>query len=128
MDSVLAQGRFYDLIGALKYGKAKKQRGEDQLAFIRRNYGKVTANNEFAKQSFFCSAFVVACYSVAGVIGPSAQVAYVPDMFSPGSLHQDPTFGWLLGYLLPEGGSVPEDDPGQTQVTLWRDLMGCRWW
>ena len=128
VDSVLAQGRFYDLIGALNFGRATKQHGEDQLDFIRSNYGKVTSNDEFAQQSFFCSAFVVACYSVAGGIGPSAQVAYVPQMFSPGRLHQDPTFGWLLGYLVPEGGSVPDDDPVQMQGTLWRDLMDCRWW
>jgi len=128
VDSVLAQGRFYDLIGAANFGKASQQHADDQLDFIRRNYGKVTSNEEFAKQSFFCSAFVVACYSVAGVIGPSAQAAYVPHMFSPGSLHQDPTFGWFLGYLVPEGGSVPDGDPVQTQGTLWRDLMDCRWW
>ena len=128
VDSVLAEGRFYDLIGAVNFGKATKQHGEDQLDFIRRNYGKVTLSNEFAKQRFFCSAFVVACYSVVEVIGPSAQAAYVPDMFSPGSLHQDPTFGWFLGYIVPEGGFVPNDDPVQTQVTLWRDLKDCSWW
>jgi hypothetical protein len=128
VESVLANGRFYDLIGAVNFGKATKQHGEDQLDFIRLNYGKVTSSDDLAKQSFFCSAFVVACYSVAGVIGPSAQVAYVPDMFSPGSLHQDPTFGWFLGYLVPEGGFVPDDDPIQTQGALWRDLQDCRWW
>ncbi|WP_299854669.1 hypothetical protein [uncultured Roseobacter sp.] len=128
VESVLATRRFYDVIGAVNFGKTAKQHREDQLDFIRLNYGKVTSSDEFAKQNFFCSAFVVACYSVAGVIGPSAQVAYVPDMFSPGSLHQDPTFGWVLGYLLPEGGSVPDDDPVQTQSTLWRDQQDCRWW
>lgn len=128
VDSVLAMGRFYDFIGAVNFGKATKQYGEDQLDFIRLNYGKVTSSDDFAKKKFFCSAFVVACYSVAGVIGPSAQAAYVPEMFSPGSLHQDPTFGWLLGYLVPEGGFVPDDDPVQTQGTLWRDLQHCRWW
>ena len=128
VDSVLKKSGFYDAIGAVNFGKAAKQHQEDQLDFIRHNYGKVTSSDELAKQSFFCSAFVVACYSVAGVIGPSAQVAYVPDMFSPGNLHQDPTFGWVLGYLLPEGGSVPDDDPVQTQGTLWRDQQDCRWW
>ena len=128
VESVLAKGRFYDLIGAANFGKATKQHGEDQLDFIRRNYGKVSSSGEFAKQSFFCSAFVVACYSVAGVIGPTAQVAYLPEMFSPGSLHQDPTFGWFLGYIVPDGGFVPDDDPVQAQATLWRDLDSCRWW
>ncbi len=91
VDSVIAEGRSYNLIGVVNFGKTTKQDGE--LDFIRRNYGKVTSSDEFAKQSFFCSAFIVACYSVVGVIGPSAQVAYVPNMFSPGSFHRDPTFG-----------------------------------
>ena len=128
VDSVLEANRFYDLIGVVTFNKAAKQYQENRLDFIRRNYGEVTSNAEFAKQKFFCSAFVVACYSVAGVIEPSAQVAYVPDMFSPGNLYQDPTFGWVLGYLLPEGGSIPDDDPVQTQGTLWRDLQDLRWW
>jgi hypothetical protein len=128
VDSVLENNRFYDLIGVVTFNKAAKQYQENQLDFIRCNYGEVTTNTELAKQRFFCSAFVVACYSVAGVIGPSAQVAYVPDMISPGNLYQDPTFGWVLGYLLPEGESIPDDDPVQTQGTLWRDLQDLRWW
>ena len=127
VDSVLAEKKSYDF-GVVNFEKATKQHQKDQLDFIRRNYDQVTSSDEFAKQRFFCSAFVVACYSVAGVIGVSAQVAYVPRMFSPGSLYQDPTFGWVLGYLLPEGGSVPDDDPIQTQGTLWRDQQNCRWW
>jgi hypothetical protein len=105
-----------------------KDHFDNQLDFIRKNYGKVTSHDEFAEQSFFCSAFVVACYTVVGIIGDSAQVAYQPDNFSPGQLHQDPTFGWLLGFLVPEGGSVPEDDPVLTQATCWRDLMSEWWW
>lgn len=128
VDAVLKHGRFYDLIAVTGFEKASKQYFDDQLEFVRNNYGKVTSDEEFARQSFFCSAFVVACYSVVGVIGPTAQIAYLPNAFSPGSLYQDPTFGWLLGYLVPEGGSVPEDDPVVTQATLWRDLPDCRWW
>ncbi|MBM1689277.1 hypothetical protein [Sulfitobacter geojensis] len=128
VNSTIANGNFYDLIGAVKFGKAKKQHDNNQLEFIRDNYGKFTSSDEYAVQSFFCSAFIVACYSVVEIIGPSAQVAYVPNMFSPGNLHQDPTFGWVLGYIVPEDGYVPDDDPIQSQGTLWRDLQGCRWW
>jgi hypothetical protein len=128
VDAVLKHGRFYDLIAVTGFEKASKQYFEDQLEIVRGNYGKITSDEEFARRSFFCSAFVVACYSVVGVIGPTAQVAYLPNAFSPGSLHQDPTFGWLLGYLVPEGGSVPVNDPVLVQATLWRDLPECRWW
>lgn len=128
VDAVLKHGRFYDLIAVIGFEKTSKQYFDDQLELIRNNYGKVTSDEEFARQSFFCSAFVVACYSVVGVIDPTAQIAYLPDAFSPGSLYQDPTFGWLLGYLIPEGGAVPEDDPVLIRATLWRDLLDCRWW
>ena len=35
---------------------------------------------------------------------------------------------WFLGYLVPEGEFIPDDDPVQTQATLWRDLEDYRWW
>ena len=123
VDAVLETGNFYNLIAVLNFKEASTEYFDNQLEIVRNNYDKMTSTEEFARQSFFCSAFVVACYSVAGVIGPTAQIAYLPDAFSPGSLYQDPTFGWLLGYLVPEGGSVPSDDPALTQATLWRDLL-----
>jgi hypothetical protein len=128
VDAVLEQNRFYDLIAVANYNKESKEYFDNHLDIVRRNYGKVNSTEEFARQSFFCSAFVVACYSVVGVIDPTAQVAYLPSAFSPGGLYQDPTFGWLLGYLVPEGGSVPNDDPVLTQATLWNNIPGCRWW
>ncbi len=128
VDAVLAHKKLYDFIDVLKFKSQSAAYFTNQLEFIRENYGKVTLHDEFAEQSFFCSAFVVACYAVVGIIGDTAQVAYQPDNFSPGHLHQDPTFGWLLGFLVPEAGSIPEDDPVLTQATCWRDLMNERWW
>lgn len=125
--NVWLQNRFYNLIAALDFKRSSEDYFDNQLEFIRTNYGKVTTDEEFAQQSFFCSAFVVACYTVVGIIGESAQVAYPPQFFSPAGLYQDPTFGWLLGYLIPEGGSVPADDP-LLSATLWRDLQDVRWW
>jgi hypothetical protein len=128
VDNVLAKGKSYGWKDALKFKNQSKSYFDNQLDFIRENWGKVTSPDEYAEQSFFCSAFVVACYAVVGAIGPSAQVAYQLDNFSPGHLYNDPTFGWLLGYLVPENGSVPKDDPVLAQATLWRDLQDCRWW
>ncbi|MBX9989351.1 hypothetical protein [Phreatobacter oligotrophus] len=128
VDDVLANKRLYNFNKVLCFKSRSDVYFNSQLDFIRENYGKVTARDKLAKQAFFCSAFVVACYTVVGIIGESAQVAYQPNNFSPGHLHQDPTFGWLLGFLVPEGGSVPADDPVLTQATYWRDVMGARWW
>jgi hypothetical protein len=127
LDQVLGNGKFYDLIAVHKFEEKSKAHFDDHLNFIRANYGKVTTQKGFAKRRFFCSAFAVACYAVVGIIGKSAQVAYSPEFFSPAGLYRDPTFGWLLGYLLPEGGSIPEEDP-LLSATLWRDLQDVRWW
>lgn len=124
---MIKQGNFYNLTAVLDIEQSSREYFDNQLEFIRRNYGTVTTQEEFAKQSFFCSAFVVACYAVVGVIGESAQTAYPPEFFSPAGLYTDPTFGWLLGYLVPEGGSVPASDPVQWQ-TRWRDIPDARWW
>jgi hypothetical protein len=123
VNDVLAHGKLYNFNDVLKFKNQSAAYFENQLDFIRENYGKVTTHDEFAEQAFFCSAFVVACYTVVGIIRESAQVGYQPIYFSPRHLHQDPTFGWLLGFLVPEGGSVPEDDPVLTQATCWRDVV-----
>jgi hypothetical protein len=122
VDAVLKHKKLYNFTDVLKFKSQSAAYFDNQLDFIFENYGKVTSRDEFAEQSFFCSAFVVACYTVVGIIGDTAQVAYQPENFSPGHLHQDPTFGWLLGFLVPEDGSVLEDDPVLTQATCWRDL------
>jgi hypothetical protein len=48
---------------------------------------------------------------LCGIIDESAHVAFPPDMFSPGGLHQEPTFGWFVGYITDELQRVPSDDP-----------------
>jgi hypothetical protein len=121
--AVLGQRKFYNFIAVASFQKRSAEYFANQLEFVRQNYGKVTSHEKFAEQSFFCSAFVVACYAVVGIIDATAQVAYQPNNFSPGHLGGDPTFGWLLGYLVPEGGAITPDDPLLTQATLWRDQV-----
>ena len=128
VDDVVGKRKFYNAIAAAKVPSRSKAYVENSLEFIRENYGKTTSRDEYSELSFFCSAFVVACLAVVGIIGPSAQVAYEPDNFAPGHLNQDPTFGWLLGFLLPANSSVPEDDPILTGSTHWGDIDEARWW
>jgi hypothetical protein len=125
--AVIKGKKFYNLVAAHNFERDGKNYFDNQLEFIRTNYGKVSPREKFAAMSFFCSGFVVACYSVVGIIGPTAQVAYPPEFFSPAGLYRDPTFGWLLGYLIPEGGSIPGNDP-LLEMTLWRDCLAARWW
>lgn len=128
VSDVVQNRRLYDFISVKNFKKESAEYFANQLDFIRENYGKATSHEEFAEQSFFCSAFVVACYAVVGIIDANAQAAYQPNYFSPGHLGEHPTFGWLLGYLVPEGGSVPSDEELLTQATLWRGCLDARWW
>jgi uncharacterized protein YycO len=124
---LVAQNASYDFKGVLMFRGNSKEFHERLLEQIAANYGKTRTTEEFLKQSYFCSALVVACYIIAGVIGNSAQVAYPPNVISPGDLHRDPTFGWVLGYILPKGATVPANDPLMFS-TLWKDNEAARWW
>lgn len=55
------------------------------------------------------------------------QVAYPPNVISPGDLHRDPTFGWVLGYIIPNGANIPADGPLMFE-TLWKNNQEVRWW
>jgi hypothetical protein len=72
------------------------------------------------QRPYFCSALAVACYTVTGVIGDIAQLLYKPEAFSPADLHEDPTFGWFLGYITADRNDILRDDPLLT-TTNWRD-------
>lgn len=126
---VLARGRFYALGRVLGFERGSADFFERQMEIIAKDYGKVATAEEYAQRSFFCSAFVVSCYAAVGIIGDTAQVAYEPDAHSPGHLADENTFGWLLGFLIPEGGSVAADDPVlQGGKMRWRDAQELRWW
>lgn len=128
VEEVVRKRKFYDLIAARKFPSEGKHYFDNQISFIRDNYGKIMPDEKFSKKNFFCSALVVACYSVVGIIGETAQVAYPPELFSPAGLYRDPTFGWLLGHMIPEGGSVPIDDPILVEATQWSQNQNVRWW
>jgi hypothetical protein len=128
IEAVILRGRLYNVSGIATFESKSTEYFDSQLEFIRENYCKINPDEEFSEQCFFCSAFVVACYSVVGVIDETARAAYPPEFFAPGHLHKDSTFGWLLGYLVPEGGSIPEDDPLLLEAMPWQDGLDARWW
>lgn len=60
---------------------------------------------------YTCSEFVVAAFIIIGFIDRSAAIVYSPNVFSPGDLGEDPTFGTFAGYLpLKEGYEIPTSD------------------
>jgi hypothetical protein len=127
VEALVAQDAKYDFRGALSFQGAHKTFYEDILNEISKNYGKSKPATALSKRCYFCSALVVASYIAAEIIDGTAQVAYPPDVISPGDLHRDPAFGWFLGYLIEEGATIPDNDPLQF-LTLWRDNQEVRWW
>ena len=117
----------YDWRGALSFEKRREKFLTEQITFLEQNYGKITSEDEFARSSYICSAFVVACYAVVGIIGESAQALYRPIVYSPGDLHRDNTFGWFLGYLTSDAENIKSADP-LLHLTLWRDQQDSVWW
>jgi hypothetical protein len=101
---------------------------DNQLQIIARNYGQSVTAEQLALRSYFCSGFIVACYEAVGIIDSSAQVAYPPEALSPAHLYEDPTFGWLLGYLIPHGILPADDDPLLMATTRWSDIDEVAWW
>jgi hypothetical protein len=127
VDKLVAQGARYDVRGALSFQERKDEYIEKLLDTLATNYGTTISEGKLAQMAYLCSALVVACYTISGVIGDSAQVVYRPNVFSAADLHRDPTFGWLLGYIAKNGQRVPLDDPLLT-VTRWQDHPKLQWW
>jgi hypothetical protein len=128
VDVVIAQGVPFHRHAANNFGEESRIFFDNQLDHIRDSFGRYSTPEELAAKSFFCSGFVVACYQAVGLIGNSAQVAFPPEFFSPAKLYQEASFGWLLGYIIPQGGFVPPNDPLIEHATLWRDIEEQPWW
>ncbi|WP_288142192.1 hypothetical protein [Mesorhizobium sp.] len=107
--------------GLVCFSEVSQSFFDKQLAIVSAKYGEFKTVEQLAAGSYFCSGFVTACYEAVGIIDETAQVAYPAEVYSPKHLYEDPTFGWLLGYLVPPGASIPSDDPTLT-VTRWVDI------
>jgi hypothetical protein len=128
VEEVIKNGRPFHRYALANFAESSIEFFDNQLSIVAENYGRSSTIEQLTAKSFFCSGFVVACFQAVGIIDSSAQVAYPPEFYSPAHLYADATFGWLLGFLLPKGNSVPEDDPIQTQATNWTGMDELRWW
>lgn len=126
--AVIEQSAPFHRHAMVSFGSKSQAFFDNQLDVVRANYGTSSAPDRIAMDGYFCSGFIVACYQAVGIIGPSAQVGYPPEAFSPAHLYEDPTFGWLLGFIVPEGGGVPQDDPLLLKATHWREIDETPWW
>jgi len=128
VDAVVLQQRPFHKSALIHFQRDSQEFFDKQLEIMAKNYGKAATTEELAARAYFCSGFVTACYEAVGIIDETAQVAYPPEFFSPAHLYKHNTFGWLLGYVLPNGDDVvPSDDPLRS-VTNWNGIPGIKWW
>jgi hypothetical protein len=126
---VIAQGLPFHRSALIHFQQASSSFFDRHLEIIQENFGKSASPEELAARAYFCSGFITACFEAVGIIDESAQAAYPPEFFSPAHLYKDCTFGWVLGYLMPGGGtvSIPSDDPLRF-ATNWGDHLDIKWW
>jgi len=125
--TVVQAARGYDWRGVYNFEEVRSGFLLTVLDELRKNYGKVSPEAELVRRRYFCSAFIVVCYFVAGVIDDSAQIAYEPNAFSPADLYGDPAFGWLLGYITDDSNNIGHDDP-LLGLMQWRNDQAGQWW
>lgn len=129
VDAVITHGRPFHRSALIHFQEDSRTFFDQQLEIIRENFGKSASPEELAARAYFCSGFITACYEAVGIIDESAQSAYPPEFFSPAQLYRDSTFGWVLGYLVPDDGpgSIPADDP-LLFATSWDENLDIKWW
>lgn len=111
VDQLVERGTWYDFRGLVGFNRRKENHEATQIDRLHEFFENSAPPHDLANRPFFCSALVVACYCVVGIIDNSAAVIYSPDIYSPGALGNEPTFGHILGYLAPAGYEVPDEDP-----------------
>ncbi|MFW3383498.1 hypothetical protein ACN2C1_07855 [Aliarcobacter butzleri] len=105
-------------IKAFKTNLKAKYRSEQENL---KNYfdGKYQPKSPF-KEEYFCSEFVVSVYIAIGFISESAAIIYNPEVMSPSSLGNDPTFGTFLGYIKSyEEYIIPQNDQFMNRTTYY---------
>lgn len=111
IDQLIQQHTWYDLRGLASFNRRKTLHEATQFERLHEFFENNAPPHTLTNRPFFCSALVVACYCAVGIIDDSAAVIYSPDVYAPGALGTEPTFGHILGYLAPTGYEMPATDP-----------------
>jgi hypothetical protein len=121
IDLLIARKAKYDWSGAISLHPIYKKYFAKIVNNFTSGNAAISSLDELSQRDHFCSALIVACWFVSGMLHNSTWGVYKPDSLSPGDLHRDVTFGWVLGYLIADGVNVPNNDPLQS-LTQWADI------
>jgi hypothetical protein len=111
----------YDTLGVLQFIGIKSNVYRDNIAAVLAGAADIRGD---ARTRYFCSALVARTYCIVGIADESAWSIFLGSLKSPGDIPLDINFGWFLGYLIPPGTTVPNDDPMQ-KGTIWKEVIAA---
>lgn len=111
----------YDLRGVLNFVGIRRDAYWKSIDAILAGASDIKGDQ---RTRYFCSALVARIWCVVGIADASAWHLFLRNLISPGGIVGDVNFGWFLGYLVPSGMTVPDDDPLQ-RVTAWKDVLAA---
>ena len=102
---------FFNTIGMGKYESRKSKHSISELQRLEQYFEGKLPEIESERGAYFCSELVVASFLSIGAIAQSAAVVITPEVFSPGDLGKEATFGGFVGYIkASDETEISEDD------------------
>jgi len=101
----------FNTVGMGKYESRKDKHSITELQRLEQYFEGKLPEAKSERGAYFCSELVVASFLSIGVIAQSAAVVITPEVFSPGDLGKEATFGGFVGYIKSsEEVEISEDD------------------
>lgn len=101
----------FNTIGMGKYESRKSQYSISELQRLEQYFQGKLPKIDAKRGAYFCSELVVASFLAIGVIDQSAAVVITPEVFSPGDIGKEATFGGFAGYIKASDEiEISEDD------------------
>lgn len=126
IDNLIINKSKYDILGAWRsrFNKAMNEHSRTVHEKLNDFFNNKPILKDHANGSYFCSALVATCFCEVGIIEPSAEVLLDPKTYTPAGLSEEPSFGYVFGYLVKEGHQIPCTDPFLNRSSF-REIMGC---
>ncbi|CAA0098986.1 Uncharacterised protein [BD1-7 clade bacterium] len=101
----------FNTVGMGKYESRKEKHSITELQRLEQYFDGELPETKSERGAYFCSELVVASFLSIGVIAQSTAVVITPEVFSPGDLGKEATFGGFVGYIRrSDEVEIPQDD------------------
>lgn len=120
-DQLVKQKARYDLSGVLKFVGMRDKTYQENIEAVLSGAEDIRGSK---RTKYFCSALVARIWCVVGIMDQTAWSLMLKNLIAPGDIPSDVNFGWFLGYLIPQGTKIPEDEP-MLMSTAWKDVLAA---